>query len=73
MTPDVSIRRPPPPRLALTVSESAQAVGLSEDFFRAHILDELRVIRVGRKKLVTVSELERWLKNHEAMLLEAHR
>ena len=73
MTPGVPTRRPPPPRLALTIAEAAMSVGVSEDFFRAHVLDDLRVVQVGRKKLVSVAEIERWLKNHEALLLEAYR
>lgn len=49
------------PTLALTVTEAAAAVGVSDDFFRRHIAHELRWVRRGAKKLVAVSELQRWL------------
>ena len=51
----------PAPRLALTAMEAPQALGVSHDFFREHIASELRWVRRGRKKLVSVRELERWL------------
>ena len=53
--------RHPPPRLALTPPEAAESLGVSHDFFREHIDLELRWVRRGRKRLVAVSELERWL------------
>jgi hypothetical protein len=34
---------------------------VSHDFFREHVAGELRWVRRGRKKLVSVSELQRWL------------
>lgn len=58
------------PRLALTVSEAAEAIGVSEDFFRDHVALELRWVRRGRKKLVAVRELERWLDESSARVLE---
>lgn len=52
--------RPPVPRFALTPAEAAAAIGVSRDFFDAHVKPELRVIRRGRLVLVPVRELERW-------------
>ena len=49
------------PRLALTPSEAAAAIGVGEDFFREHVRPELQLIRRGRKVLVPVAELERWM------------
>ena len=49
------------PRLALTPSEAAAAIGVGEDFFSEHIRPELQLIRRGRKVLVPVAELERWM------------
>src|SRR5688572_28577762 len=49
------------PRLALSPDEAAVALGVSRDFFDQHIAHELRVVRRGRRRLVAVAELERWL------------
>jgi len=48
------------PRIALTPTEAAAAIGVGPDFFDANVAPELRLIRRGRKRLVPVSELERW-------------
>lgn len=58
------------PRLALSVTEAAQALGVSVDFLAEHIAPDLRWCRRGRKKLVAVSELERWLSENSARLFE---
>ena len=52
-------------RLALSKAEAAQALGVSVDFLEDHVLAELRVVRVGRRTLIPVAELERWLAAHE--------
>jgi hypothetical protein len=53
--------------LALNVEEACTALGASWDFWAEHIAPEVRVVRRGRRKLVAVSELERWLdRNAEA-------
>ena len=49
------------PRLALSADEAAAALGVSRDFLDEHIASELRWIRRGRRKLVALRELERWL------------
>ncbi|HZQ65649.1 MAG TPA: hypothetical protein VFA66_10530, partial [Gaiellaceae bacterium] len=56
----------PLPRLALTAMEAPQALGVSHDFFREHVAAELRWVRRGRKKLVAVRELDRWLEENSA-------
>lgn len=48
-------------RLALNPEEAAAAIGVSRAFFFAAILPNLKVVRVGRKRLVPVPELEAWL------------
>lgn len=48
------------PRIALTPPEAAAAIGVGLDFFDANVAPELRLVRRGRKRLVPVSELERW-------------
>jgi len=57
-------------RLALTVTEAAEALGVSPDFFAEHIGPELRVVRRGRKKLIAVRELEQWLDRSAGRTLE---
>jgi excisionase family DNA binding protein len=58
------------PRLALTAMEAPQALGVSHDFFREHIAGELRWVRKGRKKLVSLRELERWLEENSSRVFE---
>jgi hypothetical protein len=48
------------PRIALTPAEAAAAIGVGPNFFDANVAPELRLTRRGRKRLVPVSELERW-------------
>jgi hypothetical protein len=57
-------------RLALTAMEAPAALGVSHDFFKEHVASELRWVRRGRKKLVSVRELERWLDENAARVLE---
>lgn len=64
---------PPLRRLALRPGEAAQALGVSEDYFAAHIAAELRWVRKGRLKLVAVAELERWLERAAALTIEVDR
>jgi hypothetical protein len=61
------------PRLALNPVEAAAAIGVSRDFFDLYVLAELRVVRRGRKVLVPVAELQRWLERSAAVTIEADR
>lgn len=63
-------RTPDVPRLALTPTEAATAIGCSRDFFDDHVMPDLRVIRKGRKVLVAVTELQRWLDSEAALTLD---
>lgn len=49
------------PRLALSISEACDALGISHDFWTEHVAAEVRIVRRGRRKLVAVEELRRWL------------
>lgn len=49
------------PRLALSIEEACAAVGVSWGTWKEHIAPNVRIVRLGRKKLVPVAELERWL------------
>jgi hypothetical protein len=61
------------PRVTLTLDEAAAALGVSRDFFDAHVRPDLLVIEAGGgprgrpKVLVRVAELERWARDHQAV------
>lgn len=50
--------------------EAPSCLGISDDYFRKYVASELRWIRRGRKKLVAIAELERWLEANAALTLE---
>ncbi len=62
------------PRIALTPPEAAAAIGAGPDYFNQYVAPHLRLIRRGRKRLVPVSELERWVaENAEEPMVEQLR
>jgi excisionase family DNA binding protein len=61
------------PRLALSPDEAAEAIGCSRDFFDEHVAGELRIVRRGRRKLIPIVELERWLDRSAALTLGTDR
>lgn len=61
----------PIPRVALTPPEAAASIGVGEDFFSENVRPELRLIRRGRKVLVPITELERWVEENAALTLPA--
>jgi excisionase family DNA binding protein len=54
-------------RLALSPEEAATAIGCSRDHFDRHVAPELRVVRRGRRTLIPLRELERWLDREAAL------
>ena len=64
------LREPRAPRLALELGEAAAALGVSPKFLTEHIRPELRLIRRGRKVLVPVAELRRWVDENAAFTVE---
>ena len=52
------------PRLALSKTEAADALGVSIDFLEQHVLHELRIVRRGRRRLIPLAELQRWIDNN---------
>ncbi|MDP8942546.1 MAG: hypothetical protein M3N16_00240 [Actinomycetota bacterium] len=59
-----------PTRLALSKGEAADALGVSVDFLERHVLPELRVVRRGRRRLIPLFELERWLDTSAALAID---
>lgn len=57
------------PRLALTRSEAAGALGMSINSFERHVQPELRAIRRGKLRLFAIRELERWLEENADLAL----
>jgi excisionase family DNA binding protein len=55
---------PQTPALALTVEQAAAALSVGYDVFHRSIEPELRIVRIGRRKLIPVSELQRYLDDH---------
>jgi excisionase family DNA binding protein len=55
--------------LALTVREASAALSVSYDVFHESIEPELRIVRLGRRKLIPVAELQRWLDGRAERLL----
>jgi hypothetical protein len=49
-------------RLALSKAEAAEALGVSVDHLERHVLDHLRVVYVGARRLIPVIELQRFLR-----------
>jgi hypothetical protein len=56
--------------LAYRAEEAAQAVGVSDEFFREQIAPDVRAVRRGRVKLYPVLELEAWLERNAALALD---
>jgi TPR repeat protein len=52
------------PKLALTVKEACEALGVSWSTWRQHIEPDIRMVRIGARKVIPVSELRRWLDCH---------
>jgi hypothetical protein len=59
-----------PSRLALSRDEAAAAIGVSLDSFERYVQPELRLVYLGRRRLVPVKELERFLERNAARMLE---
>lgn len=65
------LKAPRPPRLAVELGEAASTLGVSKKFFDEHVRPDLRLVRRGRKVLVPIRELERWLEANAAVTLAA--
>jgi excisionase family DNA binding protein len=50
-------------RLAFSPEEAAESIGCSRSFFYEHVLPDLRVVRVGRRRIIPRASLEQWLRD----------
>ncbi len=46
---------------ALSIEEAAEALSISRDSFERYVAPEIRLLSVGRRLVVPVSEIERWI------------
>jgi hypothetical protein len=51
-----------------SIPEACKSLGVDEAFFRAYILPEIKVVRVGRRTIIPVVEIYRWLERPGARL-----
>ena len=63
----------PVPRLALSREEAAASLGMSLDSFERYCQPTMRLIRLGRMRLVPIRELERWLEENAEHVLNHHK
>jgi len=61
----------PIPRLGLSREEAAAALGMSLDSFERHVQPSIRMVRLGRMRVVPVAELGRWLEENAERTLDA--
>jgi hypothetical protein len=55
--------------VAVNTTRAAEMMSVSRDTFRERIEPELKIVRMGARKLIPVAELQRWtLENAEALL-----
>lgn len=52
------------PRVALSREEAAAALGMSLDSFERHVQPTIRMLRLGKLRLVPVAALEEWANDH---------
>lgn len=60
-----------PQPLALSIQDAARVLSVSRDTFERHVMSELRLVRIGRRLLVPVRELDNWLDRRAAIPLVA--
>jgi hypothetical protein len=56
---------------ALTKTQAAAELSMSVDTFEGYVMGDLRLVRVGRRVLVPVREIEGWLERNAAPTIES--
>ena len=59
------------PALLVSKREAAAMLSMSTDTLERHVIPCLRLVTVGRRVLVPVKELERWIDRSAALPLSA--
>lgn len=54
----------PVQRVGLKREEAAAALGMSLNSFERYVQPSIRLVRLGRMRIVPVQELERWVNEH---------
>ena len=52
----------------MTVAEARDYVGVSDDFWREHVMPEVRIVRRGRRRIVPRRELDAWIERNAERL-----
>jgi hypothetical protein len=58
------------PRLALTPTEAAAALGIGLTSFKKYVQPQVRIVRGGKLRVIPVSELERWAEENAERVLD---
>jgi excisionase family DNA binding protein len=58
------------PRLALTREEAAMALGIGLTTFKERVQPHLRLVRMGKVRMIPVAELEKWLVENAEKVIE---
>lgn len=64
-------QRPRPAVLLVSCDEAARRLGISRDTFDRFVVNDLRIVSIGRRLLVPVAELERFVERNAAVPLAA--
>ena len=59
------------PKLLVSRYEAAEMLGVSIDSFERHCLPDLRTTKIGRRTLIPVASLEKWIERNSAAPLAA--
>ena len=58
------------PRLALTPTEAAAALGMGLTSFKKYVQPNVRIVRRGKLRVIPVMELERWAEENAELVLD---
>jgi hypothetical protein len=59
-------------RRALSPAHAAACLDMSEDCFQKYVAPELKWVRLGRKRIVPIEEIDRWLSENAVLAIEEY-